>query len=192
MSVETMGADQSVPNMSADTGDWPASVAGSDAGSLLSGHSAQQSAVNYDLQMPEGIEWSQEQTAAFSAQANELKLDANGAQKLLDISHKNHMLMKEQHDKQVETWREQVHADKDMGGAALETTVSHAKATLNRFDKGGKLFEILEKTGYSNHPDIIRFLAAVGKEHAEDSVVLGRGHYGAIPRHERMYGKYNT
>ncbi len=165
---------------------------GTATGSLLAAHSAPQAPVNYDLQLPEGMQWSREQTAAFSAQAKELNLDANGAQKLLDMSHKNHMLMKENHEKQVTAWREQVAADKDMGGAALETTVSHAKATLNRFDQGGKLFEILEQTGYSNHPDIIRFLAAVGKEHAEDSVVLGRGHYGAIPRHERMYGKYNT
>ncbi len=146
----------------------------------------------FDLTVPEGMDWNEGMSASFSDQARELNLDKDGAQKLLDMSHKNQLLAVEAHTKQVAEWKEQVRTDKELGGAAFERTVSYAKATLSRFDKEGKLLNMLEKTGYSNNPDVIRFLAAVGKEHAEDSVAFGRGSYAAVPRHERMYGKYNN
>ncbi len=145
----------------------------------------------YELVIPPGMSLNEAQQALFEEQARELGLDNTSAQKLLEISYRNEDAHRLAYAEQVEGWAEEVRHDREMGGAAMQSTLSYAKAALNRFDPGGELLLILQETGYANHPKVIRFLASIGKAHAEDAVFFGQSAPSAQPRHERLYGKYN-
>ncbi len=146
----------------------------------------------YELVMPEGINFSPEERAQFDAQAQELKLDNEGAQKLLEIALRNQLSQTEARNKQMDAWREEIRKDKELGGSSYESTIAYAKAGLKKFDPKGELLSILEQSGYGNNPHIIRCLAAIGRSHAEDKIILGSPSKTEAPRHERLYGKYNS
>ncbi len=154
--------------------------------------SADQTPEAYELELPEGMKFSESERELFNAQAKELKLDNAGAQRLLEISKQNQLSQVEAHQKQVSAWQDEIRKDKDMGGAAFESTVAYAKAGLQKYDQSGELLSILEQTGYGNNPHVIRFLSAIGRTHAEDKVILGSPSKTEAPRHERLYGKYNS
>ncbi len=147
---------------------------------------------DYDLTVPKGMELNDNQRNTFMRQAKELGLNGQTAQKLLEISHNNMESNKQAHQEQVAAWEQELRKDRQLGGQSFESTVAYAKAGLQRFDPSGELLTILDQTGYGNNPHVIRFLQAVGKAHAEDSVVLGATNHGKKPRHERLYGKYNN
>ncbi len=157
-------------------------------------HGAQQAmgkASCYELTIPTGMTLNEAQQAIFEEQARELGLSNVSAQKLLEISHRNALAHREAHKKQVLQWGEDVRQDKELGGPAMENTLAYARAGLMRFDPEQKVFGMLQETGYANNPHVIRFLAAIGKAHAEDNVLMGQSASMPAPRHERLYGKYN-
>ncbi len=145
----------------------------------------------YELTIPPGMTLNEAQQAIFEEQARELGLSNVSAQKLLEISYRNTQAHRKAHQQQVELWGEEVRQDRELGGPAMEATLAYAKAGLARFDPERQVFGILQETGYANHPQVIRFLAAIGKAHAEDGVFLGAAAPAQTPRHERLYGKYN-
>ncbi len=145
----------------------------------------------YQLHIPEGMTLNEAQQAIFEEQARELGLSNGSAQRLLEISHRNANAHKQAHAEQVARWAEEVRHDRELGGSAMENTLSYAKAGLARFDPQRQVFKLLQETGYANHPCIIRFLASIGKAHAEDAVLLGQAAPSQAPRHQRFYGKYN-
>ncbi len=155
------------------------------------GQAGQGQKMCYELVIPPGMTLSEAQQAIFEEQARELGLDNASAQKLLEIAYRNEDAHRSAYAQQVDSWAEEVRHDKDMGGSAMQSTLSYAKAALSRFDPSGELLEILQDTGYANHPKVIRFLASIGKAHAEDAVYMGQMAPSAQPRHERLYGKYN-
>ncbi len=146
----------------------------------------------YELNIPEGMNLNQAELELFDTQAKELNLDNAGAQKLLEISRSNQLKHLDAHNRQVEAWQDEIRKDKDLGGAAFESTVAYAKASLQKFDQSGELLSILEQTGYGNNPHVIRFLSAIGRTHSEDKIILGSPSKTEAPRHERLYGKYNS
>ncbi len=146
----------------------------------------------YELKIPAGMTLNEAQQALFEEQARELGLSNVSAQKLLEISHRNTHAHKQAYAAQVARWAEEVRQDTELGGPAMENTLAYAKAGLTRFDPERKVFQLLQETGYANHPQVIRFLAAIGKAHAEDAVLFGHAAPARMPRHERLYGKYNT
>ncbi len=145
----------------------------------------------YALTIPEDMTLNEAQQVLFEAQARQLGLSNERAQMLLDMANRNEQEHKTQYRKQVEGWAEEVRKDKDLGGVAIQDTLAYAKAGLARFDPEYKLYDILQETGYANNPHVIRFLAAIGKAHMEDDVLFGNSAPRQLPRHERLYGKYN-
>jgi hypothetical protein len=64
-------------------------------------------------------------------------------------------------------WLEQTKADKDIGGQNLPTTLANAQRVLSRF--GTESFRnALNQTGLGNHPELVRFMAAIGRAMGED------------------------
>ncbi len=147
--------------------------------------------VCYQLQIPADMTLNEMQQAIFEDQARELGLDNMKAQKLLEISHRNAQEHAKAHEQQVAAWGDEVRRDRELGGSAMESTLAYARAGLAKFDPDRKLYAVLQETGYANHPIVIRFLSAIGKAHAEDAVLLGSSAPTVLPRHERLYGKYN-
>ncbi len=145
----------------------------------------------YELKIPAGMSLNEAQQAIFEEQARELGLDNVSAQKLLEIADRNARTQQQEYDNQIAAWADEIRQDRELGGAGMQNTIAYAKAGLARFDPDHKLFEVLQETGYANNPHVLRFLAAIGKAHREDAVFLGNSAPNEVPRHERLYGKYN-
>lgn len=127
----------------------------------------------YDLKMPEGIELDQAAAEEFSAIAKELKLDNATAQRFADIAAKQAQRQAEAHAKLVESWAEQVRTDKDIGGDKLPENLATAKKALDTFGSP-ELRDVLNSTGFGNHPAIIKAFYQVGKAISEDRFVTGK------------------
>ncbi len=160
--------------------------------SIIASESQADTPQEYELDIPKDMNFSDAERTHLNTVAKELGLDNNGATKLLEITKRNQQEQIHSHNELMSSWKDEILKDKHMGGSAFESTVAYAKAGLAKFDPENQLFQLLEQTGYGNNPHVIRFLAAIGRSHAEDKVVLGSPSRTEAPRHERLYGKYNN
>lgn len=127
---------------------------------------------SYELQMPEGIELDKAAADEFTAIAKELKLDQPTAQKLADVAAKMQQRQVEAHQKLVETWVESVKADKDIGGDKLDENLGVARKALETFGTP-ELRDVLNATGFGNHPEVIKAFFKIGKAISDDKFVTG-------------------
>lgn len=151
-------------------------------------------AVEYtDFKVPDGIELGKEAVGEFKAVAAELGLNQEGAQKLVDLYTKSAMEAANAPYKLWEetqaTWQKEVKADPEIGGSNMPTTFSNIAKLIDRF--GGKeaaaIRGAFEFTGSGNNPEVIRFLARVGKVFAENPNVTGRAPTTQQGKAERMF-----
>lgn len=148
----------------------------------------------YDLKMPEGIEMDNEAIEAFTPIAKELKLGNEQAQKLADLYaaqlKKVHEAQQEQYLKTIESWEEEAKKDPEIGGDKFQGAVASAKRALQTFDADGAFLDLMEKSGFGNHPAVMRFVSRVGKSLKEDTADVHRGKGGQ----ERDFNKilYNS
>ena len=146
--------------------------------------------VNYEFKAPEDMPLNEEAVAEFKTVAKELKLAPEAAQKLVDLNVKLEQARATAFAKQVETWGEQVKADKELGTAESLATAKKAIDDLGT----PELRDLLNSTGMGNHPAVVRFALAVGKAISEDRVVSGRNGGQTPPRDAAtvLYGTPNT
>jgi hypothetical protein len=128
----------------------------------------------YDLKTPEGVALDEAALAEFEPIAKELKLTNEQAQKLADLHTKR---MQETDKANAEQWKQttakwvdDVKADKELGGANLDTSVRHAQTALNKFGTP-ELLAQMDATGMGNHPELVRVFARIGKAMAEDNFI---------------------
>lgn len=133
----------------------------------------------YEFKMPEGVEIDKDAAAEFSSIAKELKLDQAGAQKVADVAVKMAQRQLEEHTKQVQGWVESAKSDKEFGGAKFDENLATAKKALDAFGSPA-LRKVLDETGLTNHPDMIRTFWKIGQAISEDGKVMTAGS-GANP-----------
>lgn len=126
----------------------------------------------YDLQMPEGVELDKDAAAEFVAIAKSLELSQENAQKLATIAGKIQQKQAEARARQVESWVEEVKADKDLGGDKLEENLGVARKALETFGSP-ELKDVLNASGLGNHPAVIRAFFKAGKAISDDGFVRG-------------------
>ena len=128
----------------------------------------------YDLKTPEGVPLDEAALAEFEPIAKELKLTNEQAQKLADLHTKRMQetdkANAEQWKQTTAKWADDVKADKELGGANLDTSVRHAQAALNKFGTP-ELKAQMDATGMGNHPELVRVFARIGKAMAEDNFI---------------------
>lgn len=74
------------------------------------------------------------------------------------------------HQAMVNKWAVDAKADKEIGGDSYKESVELARRTAHKF--GTKEFlESLNKTGFGNHPEVIRTFARIGRQMADDTLV---------------------
>ena len=139
--------------------------------------------------MPEGVEVDAAAMELFTPLAKELNLSQEQAQKLVDYDNARAQAQAdaswaEWNATQTE-WRDATKTDKEIGGAAMNDTIGHAKSFLTQFGTPA-LTEALEATGMGNHPEVVRAFARAGKAMAEDSFVIGAGGPGGPKTHESI------
>ena len=133
----------------------------------------------YEFKMPEGVEIDKDAAAEFSSIAKELKLDQAGAQKVADVAVKMAQRQLEAHAQQVQGWVESAKSDKEFGGAKFDENLAVAKKALDAFGSPA-LRKVLDETGLTNHPDMIRTFWKIGQAISEDGKVMTAGS-GATP-----------
>lgn len=130
----------------------------------------------YDLKLPEGSTLDPKTIEAVASFAKEKGLSQEVAQAVLEREHLAIDSFAKAMDQKVEEskkqWLETSLQDKEFGGDNLKLAVETGHRALKRFDSTGKLTEMLNSTGFGNHPEVVRFFYNVGKHMAEDKLVV--------------------
>lgn len=130
-------------------------------------------AEDLELQIPEGFTVDEETLGSFKALAKEAGISQETAQKLVnfqaEVAKKELAAAEKQWADIQEAWKDEIRKDPDFGGAKLAENLAHANRVLTKFG-GPKLIEDLQKSGFSNHPELVRFCIRLGLADAEDSI----------------------
>jgi len=146
-----------------------------------------------EFALPEGFTPS-DYSDRFAEVASHLKLGSREAGTLMAFWAE---VAKDVEDSRVDAWndarRHWAHAtmrDREMGGKNLSSTVGYAATAVNTFGTEG-LKEVFRATGLGNHPEVVRFMAKVGRAMAEDPLLTGQpgGHGGPKSAAELIYGR---
>jgi hypothetical protein len=164
-------------------GDKPASDGGEKPGDKPAG-----APEKYELALPEGMTLDEATFAAAEPVLRELGLNNEQATKLATVIAEVRASEAEAFVQQVQEWGKATQADPEIGGRALEATLTEGRKALAKHGSP-ELRALLDSTGLGNHPEVVRFFARVGKTiPAEDSVVTGERSGGAKSMAERLYG----
>ena len=112
--------------------------------------------------------------------AKEGKLAPETAQKVLDLAHAETAAVlnkqKEDYTRAVDGWEQSVKADPEIGSANYNRTLMRVKTAMDRYATPG-FTEALKRTGFGNHPELVRVFEKIGA--AMESDVPGRP--GTLP-----------
>jgi hypothetical protein len=163
-------------------------------------------AEKYDLKLPEKSTVDAAVVERTAAKARELGLSNEHAQKALDFVHqeivetskaaaeaalKAHTPGGEVWEAQVNEWRANALADKELGGgdqAKLDAAVAIANQVVAKFaDK--EAVEFFKNNPIGAHPALIRMLHRIGKASSEGTLVTPGTQGGQKPLEERWYGE---
>lgn len=122
----------------------------------------------YELKVPEDSLIGKELVSKIETYAKENDLTNKQAQELLEGEHKS---IKAHVDTQKKEWLTQITNDKELGGDKLNEHVELSKRVVDKFGSPA-LRKELERTGYGNHPELVRMLVRIGKASAEDKLVI--------------------
>ena len=145
-----------------------------------------------DYTMPDGAVADPALKAEFDPIVKELGLSQVGAQKLVDFKAKLDAA-------QLRLWNDYQQGlvtaakrDPEIGGSRYSESLNVGRSVVSKFGTP-EFKEMLRNAGIANHPEMIRFLAKVGKSTGE-TPALGEGG-GAVsekkPLYELMYGSAN-
>lgn len=162
------------------TGTGPEAGQGAEATATADNPPAAESDIEYEpFKAPEGVLLDEELLGEFKATAKELKLSQEDAQRLADIGVKMQQKQVEAYQKTQAQWIESVKADNEIGGQALDENLAVAKKALGAFATP-ELRQLLNESGFGNHPEVIRHFVRVGKAISEDGRVV-TGTKAAVP-----------
>ena len=145
---------------------------------------------SYEFTMPEGVALDKTAADEFTAIAKELKLNQADAQKVADVGAKMAQRQVEAHAKLVESWTESVKTDKEIGGDKLTENLGIARKALDQFGTP-ELRDVLNMTGFGNHPAVIRAFYKIGKALSEDGFVKGSAKGADTDIAKRMFPTMN-
>lgn len=119
------------------------------------------------------------EAAFLSKIAQESGADAAVASKLVqDLT----LYGQVKHEQQVQAWEEASRNDPDFGGEKLQENLAIANRALEAYDPQGEIRAMLAETGYGNHPALVRFMLAIGRDLSPDRMVSGGHNSGGDAR----------
>ena len=125
-----------------------------------------------EVKMPEGFEADEGVLSSFLETAKSLGLKGEQAQKLVDAYAASEAKVAEREiaeaQARVQQWQQTVKDDPEMGGPRLAESLEAANRALSTYGNP-ELVGLLKRTGLSNHPDMVRLMARVGRAMSEDS-----------------------
>ena len=127
----------------------------------------------YEFKAEKGREFDDQVLKVYGDVARELDLSQEAAQKVLDkVAPVLHQRSVERIQAIRAEWTRQSETDKEIGGDAFPANLKVANEALARFGTPG-LVQLLNESGLSNHPEMIRAWAKVGRGTGEDGFVPG-------------------
>lgn len=151
---------------------------------------SQQAEPVYDLKLSEGSTLSKEHLSQIASFAKENGLTPQQAQKILDRDQAyfegQKKAAEEGFNQQLDSWVKQVQEDKALGGEKFAENMETAKRGFEKFSTPA-LKEILNKSGYGSHPEVVRMFYAIGKAMSEDSFQKGSPAGKDVSRAEIFY-----
>lgn len=130
----------------------------------------------YDLKLAKDSLLKEDALSALSELSKDMGLSNDQAQKLVEaheavlVTYQN--ALKEAHDKEVDEWGSQIKNDKVVGGDKFEQNATIANKAIEKFGSN-EFKDLLQKTGYGNHPELFRFVLAVGRAMGNDNPPRG-------------------
>jgi hypothetical protein len=148
----------------------------------------------YDLKLPDGALLDSVALEEISAYAKEKGYTQEQAQELLqrendailDYTEKS----QESHRAQVLKWKQEVMADKEIGGEQFNINIEYAHRVLQKFAPK-EFVQTLEKSGYGNHPLLVKTFVAIGKAMQPDKIVKSDSIANTKTYEELFYGNQN-
>ncbi len=143
----------------------------------------------YDLKLPENTLLGAEHVAKIADFAKANGMSNDEAQGYLQAEHEAVATYVEN---RKTAWRSEVLADSEIGGDAAKQNVELAYRVIDRYATP-KLKEELNKTGFGEHPELLRIFVRLGKEMAPDSLVIpGTQSGGKKSMEDVFYGETKT
>lgn len=125
-----------------------------------------------DFVAPEGMELDEKVLEEATVLFKDMKLSQEQAQQLVDFQAKQvQAITQGQVDSFIqmkEDWAEKSKADSEIGGDKLDESLKSGKLALEKFGTP-ELMTLMNDFGIGNHPEVIRFMAKVGRLTNEDS-----------------------
>lgn len=147
----------------------------------------------YDFKsiVPEGMAYDEQQAAAFSAVARDMKLSGEQAQKLaaygMNYAGQVAAAAEQQRVEEINSWAEE--SRKELG-IDFDHVMQQAAAGLEAVEKAvPNIRSALNYTGAGNRIEMIRMLSFIGELTREDSFRGFGANSGTVP--SRLYGKTN-
>jgi len=153
----------------------------------------------YELTAPDGFEQiDTEVLAEAEPTLKELNLSNEQAQKLMPIAGQLVKRTMERAEKAItdraiqnrKEWNDAFEADAEIGGANKDKTIADAARAFDHYGlkKGEGLRQLLDESGLGNHPDMIRFVARVGRDLSEGSFERGDAASTKKTAEQSLYG----
>lgn len=145
-----------------------------------------------EFKLPAGTTKETPLIAELIAEAKNLGLSQEAAQRLIDREQKRtEQIVTAAKDASIK-WAAESAADKEFGGDKFTENLSFVSKALSEFSTPA-LGEMLKSTGLINHPEVIRAFYKIGKAMSEDRIVVGDGAQKAQPKSiaQRIYPDMN-
>lgn len=125
------------------------------------------------FKLPEGLTFADDDMNAFLGIINNQELSLQDrAQALIDLQAGLAMKSSEAGSQawqtQMQNWQAEVQNDPELGGANYEKTIASVGRVMDKFATP-EIRQAFDDTGAGNHPQIVRFLAALGNQFSEAS-----------------------
>jgi hypothetical protein len=137
------------------------------------------------LKIPEGSLLPAERAEKIAAFAKARGLSQEQAQAVLESEDEAVLSFAERqqatHLKAVNDWVEIVKKDPVVGGEKFEESAKFARQAVNRF-ASAELRQLLNATGFGNHPELFKMFRAIGEAMQGDRVVLPSAATQAAPK----------
>src|SRR3990172_1633324 len=143
------------------------------------------------VKLPEGFTVDEPTMTSFLEVMNDRELSAaDRAQKLIDLQASVLTQASEANskawDELQETWKGEVKADPEIGGAKFDLTVSNISKLLDQY--GSKeTRDAFSLTGAGNNPHIVKFMSKLATQLTEGNPVLGNPGATSTTAAERMF-----
>lgn len=130
--------------------------------------------------LPEGMEIDEEILGEFQQMAKEHGLPQDQAQRYVDFGSKlvqqaqegTVATLSDQWSETCAKWVEEIKADKELGGDNLPQTLAVARKAISTFGDDN-LRQVLEETGMTNNPALLRFAHKIGRALLDDTLHTG-------------------